>query len=239
MAARRKNDASVISLDTFGSAKNYWLCWVKSPLTHFSFANQASRQLKRPISYIGGIKLEDIHPDLSFPMYYTCFNQDFDINLVILANHVTAPMDLSLDQQNPLLGGLLFEDDYYLFNNQGLVKIPFSYPQADFVLLLSADKEADMEDYVELLPKLADNRILCQNTPQLIAQSQKKSRQVLDFIQYIYYESEAAIKNYRRQKLFQKLHQKMSVAEANYGKLKFPMENNRVITSSLLRREDF
>lgn len=96
-----------------------------------------------------------------------------------------------------------------------------------------------MEDYVELLPKLADNRILCQNTPQLIAQSQKKSRQVLDFIQYIYYESEAAIKAYRRKKIFQKLHHKMSVAEANYGKLKFPMEDNRMIISSLLRREDF
>ena len=158
MAARRKNDASVISLDTFGSAKNYWLCWVKSPLMHFSFANQASRQLKRPISYIGGIKLEDIHPDLSFPMYYTCFNQDFDINLVILANHVTAPMDLSLDQQNPLLGGLLFEDDYYLFNNQGLVKIPFSYPQADFVLLLSADTEADMEDFVKAANQMLSER---------------------------------------------------------------------------------
>ena len=239
MAAKRKNDASVISLDTFGSAKNYWLCWVKSPLTHFSFANQAQRLLKRPFAYIGSIKLEDIHPQLSFPMYYTCFNQDFDINLVILANRVTAPMDLSLDQQNPLLGGLLFEDDYYLFNNQGLTKILFSYPQADFLLMLSADKEADMEDFIDMLPPLADNRILCQNTPQHIAQSQKKSRQVLDFLQYLYYESEAAIKNYRRKKLFQKLHQKMSVAEANYGKLKFPMENNRVITSSLLRREDF
>jgi hypothetical protein len=30
----------------------------------------------------------------------------------------------------------------------------------------------------------------------------------------------------------------MSVAEANYGKLKFPMEDNRMITSDLLRRED-
>lgn len=239
MAARRKNGASVISLDTFGSAKNYWICWVKSPLTHFSFANQAQRRLKRPFSYIGGIKLEDIHPQLFFPMYYTTFNQDFDINLVILANRVTAPMDLSLDQQNPLLGGLLFEDDYYLFNNQGLTKIVFSYPQADYLLLLSADKEADMEDYIDMLPLLADHRILCQNTPQKIAQSQKKSRQVLDLIQYIYYESEAAIKGHRRKKLFQKLHQKMSVAEVNYGRLKFPMENNRVITSSLLRREDF
>ena len=239
MAAQRKNAAHVISLDTFGSAKNYWLCWVKSPLSHFSFAKQVQQRLNHPVAYIGNIVLEDVHPQLAFPMYYTSFNQDFDINMVILANHVTAPMDLSLDQQNPLLGGLLFEDDYYLFNNQGLAKIVFSYPQADFLLMLSADKEADMDDYIEMLPVLADDRILCQNTPQLIAHSQKRSRQVLDFLQYLYYESEAAIKGYRRKKLFQKLHQRMSVAEANYGKLKFPMENNRVITSSLLRREDY
>lgn len=239
MAAQRKNAANVISLDSFGSAKNYWLCWVKSPLSHFSFAKQIQQRLNHPVAYIGNITLEDVHSRLAFPMYYTSFNQDYDINMVILANHVTAPMDLSLDQQNPLLGGLLFEDDYYLFNNQGLAKIVFSYPQADFLLMLSADKEADMEDYIEMLPALADDRILCQNTPQLIAQSQKRSRQVLDFIQYLYYESEAAVKGYRRKKLFQKLHQRMSVAEANYGKLKFPMENNRVITSSLLRREDF
>ena len=83
------------------------------------------------------------------------------------------------------------------------------------------------------------DRILCQNTPQLIAQEQKKSKQVLDFLQYLFYESESAIKDYRRKKLFQKLHHKMSVAESNYGKLKFPMEDNRMITSNLLRREDY
>ena len=105
--------------------------------------------------------------------------------------------------------------------------------------MLSADKQADIEDYVQMLPLLADDRILCQNTPQLIAQEQKKSKQVLDFLQYLFYESESAIKDYRRKKLFQKLHHKMSVAESNYGKLKFPMEDNRMITSNLLRREDY
>jgi len=237
--AKKKNDDSVISLDSFGTAKNYWLCWVKSPLTHFSFAKQAQKRLKRPIAYIGSICMEEIHPRLKFPMYFTSFNQEFSVNLVILANRTTAPMDLSLEQQNPLLGGLLFEDDYYLFNNQGLTKIIFSYPQADFLLMLSADKEADIEDYVKMLPIVADNKILCQDTPQLIAKSQKKSKQVLDFIQYLYYESEGAIKEHNQKKLFQKLHNKMSVAEANYGKLRFPMEDNRTITSGLLRREDF
>ena len=239
MAAKKKETPQIISLDAFGSAKNYWLCWIQSPLAPFSFADKVQKELRHPCAYIGGITLHDIHPDLTFPMYFMSFNQEYEIQMVILANHITAPMEMSLSQENPLFGGLLFEDDYYLFNNQGLAKISFSYPQADFVLLLSADKEGDMEDYVEILPMLADNRILCQNTPQLVAQSQKKSRQVLDFIQYVYYESEAAIKAYRRKKIFQKLHHKMSVAEANYGKLKFPMEDNRMIISSLLRREDF
>ena len=238
MATRRKNAESVISLDTFGSANNYWLCWVKSPLTHLAFANQVQKRLKRPCAYIGNITLEEIHPDLKFPMYFTSFNQEFEIDLVVMANKTTAPISLSMEQQNPLFGGLLFEDDYYLFNNQGLSRIQFSYPQADYLLMLSADKQADIDDYIKMMPLAADNKILCQNTPQLIAQEQKKSKQVLDFLQYLYYESEAAVKEYRRRKLFQKLHHKMSVAEANYGKLKFPMEDNRVITSNLLRRED-
>lgn len=238
MATRRKNTESVISLDSFGSANNYWLCWVKSPLTHLAFANQVQKRLKQPCAYIGDITLDEIHPDLRFPMYFTSFNQELEIDLVILANKTTAPLSLSMGEQNPLLGGLLFEDDYYLFNNQGFTKILFSYPQADYLFLLSADKQADIEDYISMLPLAADHKILCQNTPQLIAQEQKKSKQVLDFLQYLYYESEAAVKEYRRKKLFQKLHHKMSVAEANYGKLKFPMEDNRMITSDLLRRED-
>lgn len=240
MATRRKNTESVISLDSFGSANNYWLCWVKSPLTHLAFANQVQKRLKQPCAYIGDITLDEIHPDLKFPMYFTSFNQEFEIDLVILANKTTAPLSLSMGEQNPLLGGLLFEDDYYLFNNnnKGFTKILFSYPQADYLFLLSADKQADIEDYIAMLPQAADHKILCQNTPQLIAQEQKKSKQVLDFLQYLYYESEAAVKEYRRKKLFQKLHHKMSVAEANYGKLKFPMEDNRMITSDLLRRED-
>lgn len=238
MSTRRKNTESVISLDSFGSANNYWLCWVKSPLTHLAFANQVQKRLKQPCAYIGDITLDEIHPDLRFPMYFTSFNQEFEIDLVILANKTTAPLSLSMGEQNPLLGGLLFEDDYYLFNNQGFTKILFSYPQADYLFLLSADKQADIEDYIAMLPLAADHKILCQNTPQLIAQEQKKSKQVLDFLQYLYYESEAAVKEYRRKKLFQKLHHKMSVSEANYGKLKFPMEDNRMITSDLLRRED-
>lgn len=238
MATRRKSTESVISLDSFGSANNYWLCWVKSPLAHLAFAHQVKQRLNRPCAFIGDITLDEIHPDLKFPMYFTSFNPELEIDLVVLANKTTAPLSLSLEQQNPLFGGLLFEDDYYLFNNQGLTRIQFSYPQADYLLMLSADKQADIEDYIAMLPIAADNRILCQNTPQLVAQEQKKSKQVLDFLQYLFYESEAAVKDYRRRKLFQKLHHKMSVAEANYGKLKFPMEDNRMITSDLLRRED-
>ncbi len=238
MAAKKKNNQQIISLDAFGSAKNYWLCWISVPSTHFSFAKRVQDLLKRPCAYIGDITLGEIHPRLRFPMYFSSFNQEYDINLVVLTNRVTAPMDMSLEQQNPLLGGLLFEDEYFLFNNQGLCKITFSHPQADYILMLSADKQADIEDYVHLLPALADNHILCEGTPQDIAQSQKKSKAVLDFIQYLYYESEAAVKEYQRRKIFQKLHHKMSVAETNYGQLKFPMEDNRMITSNYLRRED-
>lgn len=239
MPQKKKNTEHIISLDAFGSAKNYWLCWIRSSLPHITFANSAQTSLKHPFAYIGSINLNDIHPDLSFPMYFSSFNQDFDVNLVILANHVTAPMNLSMEQQNPLLGGLLFEDDYFLFNNQGLTKIKFSYPQADYLLLLSADKEADMDDYVKLLTQIPNIRILCQDTPQNIAKGQKKNKQVLDFLQYLFYESEAAVKDYRRRKLFQKLHHKMSVSEANYTNYRFPVEDNRTITSNLLRREDF
>lgn len=237
--ATRKKTAQIISLDTFGSAKNYWICWVKSPLSHYTLADRMMKRFKRPCSFIGDISPEESHPELKFPMYLMSLNQEYDIDLVLLANHVTAPMEMSLEQQNPLLGGLLFEDDYFLFNNQGLAKVPFSQSQADFVLMLSADRQADIEDYVQMIPQIPDIRILCQDTPQNIAKSQKKSKIVLDFIQYLFYDSEAAIKEHRRKKLFKRLHFKMSVAETHYGRLKFPMEDNRVITSPLLRREDY
>ncbi|MDD6184708.1 MAG: hypothetical protein PUB29_03655 [Bacteroidales bacterium] len=239
MASKKKNTAQIISLDAFGSAKDYWLCWIKSPLSHLSFATSVQRHFGYPCAYIGDVVLDDVHPDLKFPMYFTTFNVDYDVNLVILSNHTTAPTSLSLEQQNPLFGGLLFADEYYLFNNQGLTKINFSYPQADYLLLLSTDKQADISDYSALLPQIPNIQVLCQNTPQMIAEGQKKSKQVLDFLQYLFYESEAAVKEYRQRKLSQKLHHKMSVAEANYGYLRFPVEDNRTITSNLLRREDY
>lgn len=239
MPSKKKSADQVISLDSFGSAKDYWICWVKSPLTPLSVAKKVQTLLKQPCAYIGGIGLPDVHESLNFPMFLTSFSNEYDANLVILANRVTAPMELSMEQQNYLLGGLLFEDEYFLFNNQGLRKVNFSFPQADYILMLSVDKQADMEDYVQLLPVLADNRILCQDTPRNIAQGQKKSKQVLDFIQYMFYESEAAVKDYRRRKLFQKLHHKMSVSSSNCGDLRFPLEDNRMITSALLRREDY
>ena len=239
MPQKKKDTAHIISLDAFGSAKNYWLCWIRSSLPPFSFANKVQKELHHPCAYIGGISLQDIHPALQFPMYFMSFNLEYDINLVILANHVTAPMEMSLSQENPLFGGLLFEDDYYLFNNQGLTKMQFSYPQADYLLLLSADKQVELEDYIQMLPTLSGIKILCEDTPQNIANGQKKSKMVLDFLQYLYYESEAAVNEYLRKKLFQKLHRKMSVAEANYTNYRFPVEDNRTITSNLLRRKDY
>ena len=239
MPQKKKNTEHIISLDSFGSAKNYWLCWIRSSLSPFSFANQVQKELQHPCAYIGGVSLPDIHPNLHFPMYFMSFNLEYDINLVILANHVTAPMEMSLSQENPLFGGLLFEDDYYLFNNQGLTKIQFSYPQADYLLLLSADKQVDLEDYIQMLPTLSGIKILCQDTPQNIASNQKKSKLILDFLQYLYYESEASVNKYLRKKLFRKLHRKMSVAEANYTNYRFPIEDNRTITSNLLRRKDY
>ena len=238
MPQKKKDTAHIISLDAFGSAKNYWLCWIRSSLPPFSFANKVQKELRHPCAYIGGISLKDIHPNLLFPMYFMSFNLEYDINLVILANHVTAPMEMSLSQENPLFGGLLFEDDYYLFNNQGLTKMQFSYPQADYLLLLSADKQVELEDYIQMLPTLSDIKILCEETPQNIASKQKKSKMVLDFLQYLFYESEAAVNEYLRKKLFRKLHNKMSVSEKNYETLRFPVEENRMITSSLLRREE-
>ena len=239
MPQKKKIIPQVISLDSFGSAKNYWLCGIQSPLSPFSFANQVQKELRHPCAYIGGISLEDVHPDLLFPMYFTSFNQEYDIHLVILANHVTAPMEMSLSQENPLFGGLLFEDDYYLFNNGGLTKIQFSYPQTDYLLMLSADKQVDLEDYIQLLPTLSGTKFLCQDTPQNIASGQKKSKLVLDFLQYLYYESESAVNEYLRKKLARKLHKKLSVSEKNYETLRFPVEANRTITSNLLRREEF
>lgn len=238
MPQKKKDSTHIISLDAFGSAKNYWLCWIRSSLSPFPFANKVQKEFRHPCAYIGGISLPDIHPDLLFPMYFMSFNLEYDINLVILANHVTAPMAMSLAQENPLFGGLLFEDDYYLFNNQGLTKIQFSYPQADYLLLLSADKQVELDDYIKMLPTLSGIKILCADTPQNIASGQKKSKMVLDFLQYLYYESESSVNEYLRKKLFRKLHQKMSVSENNYERLRFPVEDNRMITSALLRREE-
>lgn len=236
--AKRK-DTQVVSLDTFGSAKSYWTVWVRSQLAPLAFAKGLWRDFRFPCAYIGDFMPEADQPQLKFPMYFQTFNQEFDVCLVTVANHVTAPMELSLGQQNPLLGGLLFEDDYFLFNNQGLKKITFSHPQADYILLLSADKDADMDDYLKLLPLIKDASILCEGDPQEVARGQKKSKSFLDFLQYLFYESEVAVKEYRQNKLLRRLHRKMSVAEANYGRLKFPMDDNRMITSDLLRREDF
>ena len=239
MAGKRKTNNQVVSLDAFGSAKNYWICWIRSPLPPLSLAHSLQKFFRHPCAFIGDITPETEHPALRFPMFLTSFNQEYDIDLVLVANRTVAPMEMSMSQQNPLLGGLLFEDDYFLFSNEGMAKIPFSHSQADYILMLSADKQTDMEDYVEMLPQIPNTQIVCQDTPQNIAQSQKKSKVVLDFIQYLFYESEAAAKEYRRKRLFKKLHHKMSVSEANYGHLKFPMEDNRIITSILLRREDY
>lgn len=238
MPARKKNPAQIISLDAFGSAKNYWLCWVRATMPPLAFCDTIQKELKHPCAYIGSILLQDIHPDLKFPMFSLSFSQEYDVDMVILANHVTAPMELSLDQQNPLLGGLLFEDEYYLFNKEGLAKIPFSHPSTDYILLLSADKDTDINDYVTLLEQCPAFETLLGGTPQSIAPTQKKGKAFLDFLQYLFYESEVAMKEYRRRKLFRKLNHRMSVAEVNYERLRFPVEDNRTLTSALLRRED-
>ena len=46
MPQKKKDSPHIISLDAFGSAKNYWLCWIRSSLSPFPFANKVQKEFR-------------------------------------------------------------------------------------------------------------------------------------------------------------------------------------------------
>lgn len=241
MAKRKKeNFNNVVSLHSFGLAKNYWICWVKNNLAHFAFANALSKNIDNRCSFIADISFDAFGESLLFPTYFLSFSEEYSVDVAIVCNKTTLSDSTSSKLQNPLLGGLLFEDEYYIFNTAGLMQQHSSFADADYIMLLSADKSVAIDEYTEIICGLTgmDLKILEKGTPEDVSERQVDRKKFLDFLQFLFYETENSIKEYRMRKLFKKLHNKMSVAEKNYGKLKYPIDDYRVLTSPFLRRDD-
>lgn len=242
MPRRKKSDKEqIVSLDSFGLAKHYWCFWIKNNLNHFAFSKHLDKIFKCRCAFIGNIELEEKGEILRFPAYFLSFNEEYSVNMAIIANKTFASKALSAKLQNPLFGGLLFEDEYYIYNNRGPFLHLSSFSDADYIFLFSADKSISPDEYITTILDL-DNKeyeILKHGEPRAISENEKNSKKFLDFLQYLYYETESSVNDYKSRKLFAKLHNKMSVSEKNYGKLKYPIDDYRVITSEYLRREDF
>ena len=236
---KKKETESFLTLDSFGSAKNYWAAWVASRLGNYPFAHSLSRSFSRNGSFIGNISIPFSGDELLFPVYSTCFNDEFSVFLTVVSNKTNLSPQTSSKLDNPLFGGLLFEDEYHIFNNEGLAKVESSFSGADYILLLSADNCFDQDEYVKEICASDCFRIILSGTPESVSASQKKRKAFLDFLQFLFYETESMTAEFRYKKLRSALHQRMSVSEKNYEKLKYPVEDTRTITSPYLRREDF
>lgn len=235
---KRKLPENVVTLDSFGTAKDYWMAFVKSPARHFSFANQIHQTVAKDCSYIGNLNLEDTGEIIAFPTYFLCFNEEYSVDLTIISNKVTAPHQFSSKLEDPLFGGLLFEDEYHLFNNIGLKKMTSSYSDIDYILMLSSDNSIDNEDFINILETSKKFTIIDSGTPDDISNKQKKSKQFIDFLQFLFYESENMVSDFKLKKKKKSLNNKMSLSEHNYRGLKYPVEDDRVITSAYIRRPD-
>ncbi len=238
---KKKATENLLTLESFGSAKKYWTAWVSSPLCHFAFANLLSKIFSKNCSFIGNVPILYYEEKLNFPVYSLCFNEEFSVFLTIISNKTFLSHKTSSKLDNPLFGGLLFDDEYYIFNSGGLSKISSTFSDVDYILLLSADKNFDPDDYINLILNSNEYKLITTGEPNEIAinQNKNKSKIFLDYLQYLFYETESMTNDFSYKKLRKTLHNTMSVSMLNHINTKYPIEDERVITSIYLRREDF
>lgn len=233
---------SVDWLEGFGQSKNYDIFFIKSSEEPIHLAHSLSMLLGKPFAFLADIAPLMSEPDRSFPLFFSMLNLSNGANLVLMPNRITIPaLDLG-KSFDPLLSGFLFDDDFYLFNKQGITTFQSDCVDYDYILLLYCDKSFEAAEEVETVLNTVPSFKMLKASNLLLLNSKKAvDKNRVDFLQRLFVDVEILIGEFQENMLIRKMNGVTEIPSSNYVVRRFEQGKTSlmpILSSSLMRRVD-
>lgn len=182
--------------DFFGITTDYYLFAVKTVFSLFRFAAKLEHLFSTNFYYLGETFLQD-KPDLKFAMLGSQICKEEEVNAVIIENK-TSQFDLfniyKTEKELPFSTLPLFQDDFYIFNNDGLKFYKWEFQNIDYLLLIYTKKEREVEHVFKQLESLS--RIKTTNVSAIINDFKRRTDKIT-FLQQLFCEAEVRNSQFR------------------------------------------
>lgn len=218
----------------FGSTKDNYLLMFRSNQPIMQVANFFSQLYQKDFSFLTNYAVNEERQDLTFPVYFVQLKPSEHVYMTLFSNITTVDPNNAAEQADPLLGLFMFEEEYYVFNNQGRREFDCPYKDYDYLLLISCDNDTSIQDYLEPLSEIPS--MCLQDVSEMMNVRTKKDQQRVSFIQNLFNGVEIMINEFEEDHLNAFLGDKTGIDPVNYSTNRIPRANT--VTSLLLYRED-
>lgn len=189
--------AKVTLSDIIGSRNAYHFIAVKSDLETHAISKRISELTRNDMSFIGDYKLEEANNNALFRMCYASLHYAFDINLVLLENKTTR-LDQTFvaksEQNQPFHTLSLFDDTYYIFNQNGLKLFSWDLLEIDYLMIIFANKEIPLDEILESLMQIDGCK--CTNVTEEIINTGNQAQTA--FVQKLLYKIDMEVSNFKK-----------------------------------------
>lgn len=229
-------------LEGFGQSKNYDIFFIKSTEQPIRLAHTLSALFNKPFAFLDDVAPLMDNPNRTFPLFFSMLSVSNGANLVVLPNRITIPAQDLGKGSDPLLGGFLFDDDYYLFNKQGNTTFKCDCVDYDYVMMLYCDKNFEAAEEVEsvLKEKSSFRMVKASNLLQLNSTKAIDKKRV-DFLQRLFVDIEILVGDFLENMLSRKMNGVTEIPSDNYTVHRFEMGKTSllpILSSPLMRREN-
>ena len=144
--------------DFFGNTNQYHLLGAQTGESFFAFLAQLERYLHTDIRTIGDIEYHSKDYDCQYQMAFARITEPCQITLIILENKSTLfnqkGYPTAKKERNLSFHTLsLFDEFCYILNSQGIYIHPWEHTDCDYLLLYSANKDSNINNFHEMLQK--------------------------------------------------------------------------------------
>ncbi len=237
---------SIDWLEGFGQSKQHDIFFVRSAESPIKTALAMKRLFRRPFRMLGAYPLLSKHPDRLFPIFFSTLNVSQEANLMLIPNSVTIPAQELGNDSDFLLGGFLFDEESFIFNNQGNFLFQSDFTNYEYMLILSCNRNFQIGgEVVDVLSSVPALKMIHRTDLLELAAKKAVEKSRVDFLQRLIIDMEIDIGTFMEEELCRRLNYRTTIPAENWTRLRFEerlegrkIPLNSLLNSPLMRRED-
>lgn len=233
---------SVDWLEGFGHAKNHNIFFIKSPNPAIQMASDLKKIFHCDFHFLEDVFIVSKYPNLPNPVFFSVLNFSQEAYLILIPNRIIISAQDLDKSSDPLLGGFLFDDECFLFNNQGDTSYKTTFSNYDYMLLLSCDKNyRAVDDVTTILNSVADWKTIQQSDLLIPASRKAVEKSRVEYLQHLFVDIEINIGTFLEEYLCRVMQGNTTIPRENYTVHRFDDGKTSllpILGSPLMRREN-